>query len=278
MGNCLVTKLKGVVDNDNLPIFDTFCVEVSANTELKIGSTTAKSTYKILSGDGYFSNSTYSQNLDTESAQNPWAYPFVKVNSGKVIVGISSKATLDNINEARNIYYKVEDYYNLIRYTPVKYSYSLNSMIRFTTEKMAEGTASKSSMQVFVGDIAGPVSALSDFTALEGIITYNFGYLSGDASLLPASCVILQQGNPVGYTTMSWNGTKTGSPLTAKNVNFEASLDNYLVNTANLASSATKLPSNKAIDVRGTRTSASDSAVSTLKNLGYTVKVNGTPL
>jgi hypothetical protein len=278
MGNCLVTKLKGVVDNANLPIFDTFCVEVLANTELKVGSTTAKSTYKILSGDGYFTDSTYSQNLGTESAQNPWVYPFVKVNSGKVIVGISSKATLDNINEARNIYFKVEDYYDLIRYTPVKYSYSLNSTIRFETEKMAEGTASKSSMQSFVGDIGGPVSALSDFTALTSIMTYTFGYLRGDASLLPASCVFLHQGHPAGYTTMSWNGTKTGSPLTAQNVDFKESLDNYLINTADLASSAATLPSNKAIDVKGTRTSASDSAVSTLKNLGYTVKVNGTQL
>jgi hypothetical protein len=278
MGNCLVTKLKGVVDNDNLPIFDTFCVEVNANTELKVGSTTEKSTYKILSGDGYFTDSTYSQNLGTESTKYAWAYPFVKVNSGKVIVGISSKATLTNINEARNIYYKVEDYYDLIRYTPVKYSYSLNAYIRFETEKMAEGTAAKSSMVTFVGDIGGPVSALSDFTALATIISYTFGYLSGDASLLPASCVLLQQGSPDGYTVMSWNGTKTGSPLTVKKVNFGESLDNYLVNTADFASSASTLPTNKAIDVQGTRTSASDSAVSTLKNLGYTVKINGTLL
>ena len=70
MANCLVTKLKEVVNNDNLPYFDAIVVtykKKSGDTVINLGIAIPQMLFsgkvEILSGDGYFTNESGSVNL-----------------------------------------------------------------------------------------------------------------------------------------------------------------------------------------------------------------------
>ena len=67
MANCLVTKLKEVVNNDKLEILNAFKITVpSGNQTFYIQFEDVIRKRFILKGDGYFSDSTYTQNLGNE--------------------------------------------------------------------------------------------------------------------------------------------------------------------------------------------------------------------
>ena len=63
MENCLVTKLVGVVDNDSLVKNGEICVSLNGPINTSFGIDAPASCPARISGDGYFSDSTYSQNL-----------------------------------------------------------------------------------------------------------------------------------------------------------------------------------------------------------------------
>jgi len=73
--NCLVTKLKGVVDNDNLPVLGSFRIncQVGSGTyvnkarfDIGIQQDPSKPVTAVLVGSGYFTDSTFTQNLGKE--------------------------------------------------------------------------------------------------------------------------------------------------------------------------------------------------------------------
>jgi hypothetical protein len=75
MGNCLVTKLKGVVDNDNLPIFDKiqvkFLKNVSENANLRFNvGMKAGETSTITSKAGTLLDFTTKQGIPSKTCRN----------------------------------------------------------------------------------------------------------------------------------------------------------------------------------------------------------------
>ena len=96
--------------------------------------------------------------------------------------------------------------------------------------------------------------------------------LSGDIATLPSSCYFLSA-----YpqdTQFSWGTRDTSKDIIGlSGVNLGDSVDNMLINQANCQKPSRNLGTMAVIQVIGTRTSASDSAVSTLQQKGYTVSV-----
>lgn len=106
----------------------------------------------------------------------------------------------------------------------------------------------------FVGDIS-TVNAATTFLKIGG----NFTWITGRQS---------------STTILALNGDRdiTG-------INLGDYVDAYLNNMAQCQPiAASSMASFGIISIKGTRTSASDTAVATLKGMGYTIKVNGTTL
>lgn len=109
------------------------------------------------------------------------------------------------------------------------------------------------------------MSDVASYTALEEISLSNKVY--GDLSLLPANVVDVKCN-----VAVSWKGTRSSSSkiFTCENLILGSDIDNFLINMANCQKGKTGN-----IGLTGTRTSASDEAISTIKNYGYIIWVNG---
>lgn len=97
--------------------------------------------------------------------------------------------------------------------------------------------------------------------------------LSGDIALLPSTCYFF-----LAYpqdTLLSWsNRDTTKNIIGLSGVNLGSSVDTMLINQANCQKPSKDIGVLATIQVIGTRTSASDAAVSTLQNKGYTISVS----
>lgn len=87
MKNCLYTKLKGSVDNDNLVKIGEFCFDFTAdeNNIVVIATNHTNSTYRLI-GDGYFTNNDGTENYGNEFV-TPDGASYVKLNgNGKIFI------------------------------------------------------------------------------------------------------------------------------------------------------------------------------------------------
>lgn len=86
-------------------------------------------------------------------------------------------------------------------------------------------------------------------------------------------------GNP---NTFTWSSRSTSAPIMMlQDVKMGEYIDAMLINQAQCvydSDNYSSQPWHRTIEVTGTRTSASDEAVNTLKNYGIIVKVNGVTL
>ena len=101
--------------------------------------------------------------------------------------------------------------------------------------------------------------------------------LQGDLSLLPASLLFITNGN--NESRCSWNNSRPSSSniFTIEGGLPVDNIDGMLNDFSNcvVPSDRPSYPYYSTIAVVGSRTSASDAAVSSLKSKGYTIRVNG---
>lgn len=118
--------------------------------------------------------------------------------------------------------------------------------------------------------VTGSVSSLKSLALLKDCYLYA-GSFSGDLALLPASCSYISFRYDKG-SNLTWSSRSSSSVILS--IDGTAKLDNVdkmLQDQANC-----QIPNStvqKAISVVGTRTSASDAAVATLQQKGYTVSI-----
>ena len=123
-------------------------------------------------------------------------------------------------------------------------------------------------------NISGDIASLNSLNALREI-QLNKGSLTGDLAKVPAKVYFLALNNNSnnGFTWSSRDASSSifaiaGNPLVLN-------LDKMLQDLANCTkqTDAPSASNYKAIFVKGSKTSASDSAVQTLQNKGYTVSI-----
>lgn len=127
-----------------------------------------------------------------------------------------------------------------------------------------------SSVNFMYTGVTGSVSSLKNLTLLKDCYLYA-GSFSGDLALLPASCSYISFRYDKG-SNLTWSSRSSSSAILS--IDGTAKLDNVdkmLQDQANC-----QVPNSmvqKVISVVGTRTSASDAAVASLQQKGYTVSI-----
>ena len=112
---------------------------------------------------------------------------------------------------------------------------------------------------------------------LQEILIANVGNLTGDFAKLPAKCYYIALGNDASKTVLNWTNRDTSEYITAWSGYAKVTnVDDMLIGMAKCTAhpNVTTFPTwKKTISILGTRTSASDSALVTLQQKGYTVSV-----
>lgn len=266
MGNCLITKLKGSCQNNDLLKIGELKVLVDTEGKDYIVIVTATDC-KLVVSEGITVKSTTNSEVLSGTEFNAGSYSL----NGKGTLSISNKYTIDNFSFAvpQN---KVFDFsksdFDSLKYSKSlkkilvasdSFSFSLDSLTNINIESVS--ISSKN----LVGELSGLISK-------EGIgyIAITSDYVTGsvDMSKSAKSLNYLYSGN----NTFTWETERDSDSyiITLPYANMGNYIDAMLINQAKCKAS---LNSTKKINVAGTRTSASDSAIQTLQSKGYTVSV-----
>lgn len=283
MENCLVTKLNGIANNETIEKIGEIKAGLVAG---KYSITTAGSSNNTvrLTGNAYFSDSTYSENKGQSiTFENPsnWNTVYIVANGyANVFFNLYTNtvfrcdSTLD-IDPSRFRYAStlrsdlmfmsdnkasLYDFLDRVTIRSVLYTNAFTGDISGIS-KCTELTI----LSLLDDNISGDLSSVRNLSKLTSLSL--FGNITGDASMLPANisdCLLSRKAH------ITWNTERPTSSTIPSIIGAPVvdNIDTMLVNMAKC-----KATSNKKIYVKGTRTSASDSAISTLQGMGYTVSI-----
>lgn len=261
MSKCLITKLQENVLNDSLMMLGEQRFEIeSANGHIYFFidisvPLTENIIIKVISGDLTFkpafdtSINSYITEYNVKSKGYYNGYLYLK---GSGVISVVSK-------------YYISPYV----FSNVKMKGD-SSLWKYTKKDKTQYVEiiGNSNFTVYLEDLA-------DFTNLKTIncssATAPYTNVKGDASSLPSKCESLNTANQ----SVSWKTNRPSSYVTvaAQFVDFGEYLDAYLINQALCADGSAK-----SIIVTGVKTEASDNAVATLIERGYSIRVNGVQL
>lgn len=280
MAKCLVTKLNGSVDNNELLRVGEMRVKVeSVESPTKdtqgFGVAFTEPTTVEIVGAGYFTDSTLTENKGKSMV--------VTGNSGIIVsqattVAIRNKYKLNALNVfipsgtpyGKNKVLNIDD----LKYTLSLKNLNLSSMqasgdIANLKNLTALTNLSISNTQVS-GDIANIYFAFKGTPKVFSVAFCN--NLSGDLASVPNNILFFDSYN--GNSKFTWTKSSSRTNILAcRNLhcsNIDDMLNDMADKTASFAGQDTYY---KTIDLVGTRTSASDTAVQTLQSKGYTVSI-----
>lgn len=304
MGNCLVTKLKGTVPNSNLLRIGEMriCVHKIDNPNGETQRINLNFTEDVkleIIGDGYFTNATLVSNLGKSLTAKANTESLVYVSNGDFEIAILNKYALTKINTRTNKKTAIKDIADL------KYSSSLNHLAINSVENVgyfsdikpltslyylalynANIKGSLSDLEsltnlgyIMIGDtsnkLTGNVSSLKAMTKLDTLAIIN-SHVIGDLATLPSTCRSAAFDYHDTNAVFDWSSRPASSKIIAIRGNPKLNnIDKMLQDQANCVVGFTSADdaSYKKIEVSGTRTSASDAALATLQQKGYTVTI-----
>lgn len=288
MNKCLVTKLSGVVSNNKLAKIGELAFPLDENITSIGYASNSNATLRIADGTFEGGSNTKFVNLSEfetslKFSSKKDAILFVPNKKDITIFSVNSNKSYNapfDISELK--YMKHVKYLALFNNTGV---YGDIASIPPTVISLHLHNTSVS------GDIQSletmPVDIRMDNTRVYGDVstkmenTYNASFknvfgLHGDLSKFGIEC-------PVNYTlffssssSFTWSERPASAVILAlENCNLGTYIDKMLQDQANCKATTASNPSSwkKLISVKGTRTSASDAAVATLQQKGYTVSV-----
>lgn len=304
MGNCLVTKLKGTVLNSNLLRVGELriCVHKIDNPNGETQRINLNFTEDVkleIIGDGYFTNAMLVSNLGKSLTAKANTESLVYVSNGDFEIAILNKYALTKINTRTNKKTAIKDIADL------KYSSSLNYLAINSVENVgyfsdiksltslsylavsnANIKGSLSDLEsltnlsyIIIGDtsnkLTGNVSSLKAMTNLDTLVIIS-SYVIGDLATLPSTCRSAAFDYHDTNAVFDWSSRPASSKIIAIRGNPKLNnIDKMLKDQANCVVGFTSADdaSYKKIEVSGTRTSASDAALATLQQKGYTVTI-----
>ena len=305
MGNCLVTKLKGSTSNNELLRIGEMRMRIAkvenpTDANRGFGISVNKPVVLEIVGDGYFTDKTLTVNKGKTITLNADVNG-VWVSNDNVEIAILDKysiTALSSFYPQTSAAYGSRLYLNL---SDLKYSTALTSLNLAGTQVTGDianlkGLTALTSLNLrntqVTGDIAAisPLSKLKDAqlnhvtgdisainnTKLTSIIISKSGGLSGDIAKLKSDFIYLGIDSDT-TSKFTWSSRDTnnyifgnsGSPVLLSN------LDDMLINMSQCRSGITSTSPiyYKSIQYQGNRTSASDDAVATLQQKGYTISI-----
>lgn len=298
MNKCLVTKLNGIVNNGSLLKIGELRIktkkwESPSNGSNILSISFNKDTEVKIIGDGYFTDSS-NQNLGKAKFVSAGNIADLKFSNGDYEISIANKYAitfiqLDGVNNFLDVggfkYSKdlksialpvgtegnISDLSDLVKVTKLSIpSISVSGNISSLSNLLDLTEISFSNTNV-----AGEIGSLKTLTKLDSLHLEDTK-VSGDLSLLAPSARFLSL-NSSNNQVFSWaNNRASNSKILAIYGNPRISnVDAMLINQASCQKGFTDSdhPMYKYIQVVGKKTSASDTAVSRLQELGYTVSV-----
>lgn len=304
MGNCLVTKLKGTVQNSDLLRVGELriCVHKIDNPSSETQRINLNFTEDVkleIIGDGYFTDKTLVSNLGKSLTAKANTESLVYVSNGDFEIAILNKYTLTKINTRTNKKAAIKDIADF------KYSSSLNHLAINSVENIGYFSDIKSLTTLgylaisnaningnlsdlksltnlnylIIGNtsnkITGNVSSLKAMTKLDTLAIKN-SYVIGNLATLPSTCRSAAFDYHDTNAAFDWSSRPASSKIIAIRGNPKLNnIDKMLQDQANCVVGFTSADdaSYKKIEVSGTRTSASDAALATLQQKGYTVTI-----
>lgn len=293
--DCLVTKLKSAIVNSNLEKYGEGRIVCHLN-----GTDSPMYTFK------WFDNGTYTIRiisgdpsinlLDSNGNSLGRTYTFsgntiqIKLPTiqGDVVLGIDDKYNLEVISKNGNWcptdiaaeYFMTTNPYSIHRLMLPAYSVFTDGFKSVANKKfdILQGLFTHASGD----DIRGLATVQAEQILSNAEYWADYSNFVGDISTVNAATTFLKIGGNFTWIT----GRQSSTTILALNgdrditgVNLGDYVDAYLNNMAQCQPiSASAMASYGIISINGTRTSASDTAVATLKGMGYTIKVNGTTL
>lgn len=304
MGNCLVTKLKGTVQNSDLLRVGELriCVHKIDNPSSETQRINLNFTEDVkleIIGDGYFTDKTLVSNLGKTLTAKANVETLVYVSNGEFEIAILNKYALTKINTRTNKKTAIKDIADL------KYSSSLNYLAINSVENVGsfsdiKSLATLSYLAISDANINGNLSDLGTLTNLSYLIIGNTSNKStgdvrslksmtrldtlviinsdvtGDLATLPSTCRSAAFDYHDTNVIFDWSSRPASSKIIAIRGNPKLNnIDKMLQDQANCVVGFTSADddSYKKIEVSGTRTSASDAALAALQQKGYTVKI-----
>ena len=302
MTKCLVTKLNGSVDNNELLRIGEMRIKVegvTSPTKDTQGFTLSfiePTTVEIV-GDGYFTNNTLTENKG--KSINVGSNSEIFVNQA-AIVAIRNKYKLRAIGMlvSSGTAYGENKVMNL---DGLKYSSALTSLnlpkVQLTGDiANLKGLTALTSLILNGTNVTGDIANLKGLTALTSLIiseTALYGDISniyftltkskelnlplcdnltGDLASLPNNILFIN--NRGGKSKFTWKKGSTRTNILSCNNIYCANIDDMLNDMADMtASFVSEAVYHKAINLIGTRTSASNDAVATLQQKGYTISI-----
>ena len=304
MGNCLVTKLKGTVQNSNLLRVGEMriCVHRIDNPSSETQRINLNFTEDVkleIIGDGYFTNNTLVSNLGKSLIVKANVETLVYFSNGDFEIAILNKYALKKINAKTSKKTAIKDIADL------KYSSSLSYLAINSVENVGYFSDIKSLTNLSYIDVSnaningnlsdlksltnlayliigntsnkitGNVSSLKDMTRLNTLAIQNSDVI-GDLATLPSSCRSAAFDYHDTNAVFNWSSRPASSKIIAIRGNPKLNnIDKMLQDQANCVVGFTSADdaSYKKIEVSGTRTSASDAALAILQQKGYTVTI-----
>lgn len=302
MGNCLVTKLKGTVINSNLLRVGEIRIRVhridNPNSETQRINLNFTEDVKLeIIGDGYFTNNTLVSNLGKSLIAKANVETLVYFSNGDFEIAILNKYALKKIDARTNkktVIKNIADlkhssnltYLGIISVENVGYFSDIKSLtnLGFLAVSYANISGNLSDLKsltnltyLIIGNtsnkITGNISSLKDMTRLNTLAIINSDVI-GDLATLPSSCRSAAFDYHDTNAVFDWSSRPASSKIIALRGNPKLNnIDKMLQDQANCVVGFTSADdaSYKKIEVSGTRTSASDAALATLQQKGYTV-------
>lgn len=268
-------------------------------TTQKIAITSKVAQIVTVDGSGYFTDAALTANNGTELNLSAYTTATTWVQNVACNISIPSRSSLTKLAFSGGKSFalelgSIEDCTNMT---------SLDISTSAATGDLSSLAELTKLTELYISDttITGNVASLSGLTelvyfggnktitgdlsgSLSGCTSLKELFLSGtpvtcDGSALPASVTYIS-GSPA--NGMTWTGTRGSSAkiIALYNISLGEYVDAMLNDQANgtVGFVSSDSSQRKTIRVNGTRTSASDDAVTALKGKGYTVIVNGTTL
>ena len=291
MINCLITKLKGTVNNSNIPKIGELIIGIKVTGKDRFISLESEIGQIVtIYGDSYFMNSsnqkegntlgigTMSMNSYVADKNGTMSFPnkyAIKKIQGDVFedTDISELA----FNDSLQILVSDAFYGDLKHLSNKTGLVEINLSNKATSGDIAALKPCTKVSKIFLSSSAiyGDISCFYAASALNQL-TIDEAKLTGDISLLPSGLLYFRSYN--GKSIFTWDNERKAdsSIIGLYNINLGNDVDKMLINQAKCT--VKELGDNpswfRAIIVFGTRTSASDEAITTLQGKGYTVSVN----
>lgn len=300
MGKCFVTKLNGIVDNINLKKVGELRLSIQKSVVLTADARTitlgCSSPVEIEVIGGYFTDKTFSENYGTTAKAEANITKELIVSNNDCILRFVNKSDVVSFILGKN--FAATDF--IFDLSELKYSGITNANF-FNLVNLAEDISiikdipqlksitisncggcfgdiaslvATKNLEIFIASycpkIYGDISNLANNSKLKRLSLKGTA-VTGDLSYLPSSTFFISLSENV---SAKWKRERpSSSPIMSIEGNplLGTDVDAMLINQAKCSPSTEDTI--KKIEVKGTKTSLSDSAVSTLQSNGYTISI-----